>query len=126
MLQLLPDRAAVESGGLSLGGVRASAAEEYGTPLLVYCEQTLHARAQAYRRAVPDALLAYGVKGSPSVALLQLSSPRAPASTSPPLGELGFAIRAGIPGDLIVVHGNEKSDEERRAAAEAGAPRRHL
>jgi diaminopimelate decarboxylase len=36
------------------------------------------------------------------------------------LGELIFALRAGIPNDRVVVHGNNKSDEELRAAAEAG------
>ena len=37
------------------------------------------------------------------------------------LGELAFARRAGIEGDRLIVHGNNKSDEELRAAAEAGA-----
>ena len=36
------------------------------------------------------------------------------------LGELRFAQRAGIAGERIVVHGNNKSDEELAAAAEAG------
>jgi diaminopimelate decarboxylase len=35
------------------------------------------------------------------------------------LGELTYARRAEIPGELIVVHGNNKSDEELRAAADA-------
>ena len=33
------------------------------------------------------------------------------------LGELRFAQKAGIPGDRLVVHGNNKSDDELRAAA---------
>ena len=37
------------------------------------------------------------------------------------LGELRFALAAGIPGDRLVVHGNNKSDEELEAAAAAGA-----
>ena len=37
------------------------------------------------------------------------------------LGELEFARRAGVPGERLVVHGNNKSDEEIAAAAEAGA-----
>ena len=37
------------------------------------------------------------------------------------LGELAFARAAGIPGERILFHGNNKSDEELRAAAEAGA-----
>ena len=36
------------------------------------------------------------------------------------LGELAFARAAGIPGDRILFHGNNKSDEELAAAAVAG------
>src|SRR5439155_18997364 len=39
----------------------------------------------------------------------------------PTLGELRFALAAGIPGDRLVVHGNNKSDEELAAAAELGS-----
>ena len=42
MLELFPATAAVKEGELAIGGVRASAlVEEFGTPLLVYCERTL-------------------------------------------------------------------------------------
>jgi diaminopimelate decarboxylase len=37
------------------------------------------------------------------------------------LGELEFAVRAGLAGERLVFHGNNKSDEELRAAAQAGA-----
>ncbi len=37
------------------------------------------------------------------------------------LGELRFAQAAAVPPERLVVHGNNKSDEELRAAAEAGA-----
>jgi hypothetical protein len=46
MLELFPDTARVEDGELTIGGVRASAlAEEFGTPLVVYCEETSVPRA---------------------------------------------------------------------------------
>ncbi|MGH3032884.1 MAG: diaminopimelate decarboxylase family protein, partial [Gaiellaceae bacterium] len=122
MLELFPDTAAVEDGELALGGVRASQlAEEFGTPLLVYCERTLHACAGAYRRAAPDALLAYSVKAFPNVALLELFAAAGLGADVSTLGELAFALRAGIPGERLLVHGNNKSDQELRAAAEAGA-----
>jgi diaminopimelate decarboxylase len=122
MLELLPDSAVVYSGELSLGGVRASTlAEEYGTPLLVYCEETLRARARAYRLAAPDAFLAYSVKAFPSVALLRLFADEGFGADVSTFGELGYALQAGIPGERIVVHGNNKSDDELRAAAEARA-----
>ena len=37
------------------------------------------------------------------------------------LGELTIALRAGFPGDRLIVHGNNKSSEELEAAARAGA-----
>jgi diaminopimelate decarboxylase len=122
MLELLPESAAVESGELSVGGIRASElAEEYGTPLVVYCEQTLVARARAYRSAAPDAFLAYSVKAFPSVALLRLFYGEGLGADVSTLGELAYARRADVPGDRIVVHGNNKSEEELRAATRAGA-----
>ena len=53
-LDLFPDSAAVADGELVLGGVLASSlADIHGTPLVVYCEETLRARARAYREAAP-------------------------------------------------------------------------
>jgi diaminopimelate decarboxylase len=121
-MEIFPESARVESGKLELGGVRASAlAEEYGTPLVVYCEETLLACARAYRRAAPQALLAYSVKAFPSIALLRLCGAEGFGADVSTLGELTFALRAGIPGERIVVHGNNKSDEELAASAEARA-----
>jgi diaminopimelate decarboxylase len=112
----------VADGELTVGGLRASAlADEFGTPLVVYCEQTLHAQARAYLEAAPDALIAYGVKAFPSLALLELLAREGLGADVSTLGELTFALRAGVPAERIVVHGNNKSDEELRAAAEAGA-----
>jgi diaminopimelate decarboxylase len=122
VLELFPDSAAVEDGALAIGGVRAAElADEFGTPLVVYCEQTLRAQAQAYRRAAPDALVVYGSKAFPNLALLRLFAEEGLGADVSTLGELELARRAGIPGDRLIVHGNNKSDEELRAAAEAGA-----
>ena len=122
MLELFPDTAVVEDGKLELGGVGAAQlAEEFGTPLVVYCERTLRARADAYRRSAPDALLAYSVKAFPNVALLELFGAEGLGADVSTLGEIAFALRAGIPGERLVVHGNNKSDEELHAAVEAQA-----
>jgi len=100
--------------------VRSSAlADEFGTPLVVYCEQTIRARAREYRAAAPDALVVYGTKAFPNVALMGLLAGEGLGADVSTLGELRFAQRAGIPGDRLVVHGNNKSDEELRATAEA-------
>jgi diaminopimelate decarboxylase len=119
---LLPESAALERGELTVGAIGASElADEFGTPLLVYCERTLLEAVRAYREAAPEALILYGVKAFPSVPLLELFGARGLGADVSTLGELAFARRAGIPGERIVVHGNNKSDEELRAAAEVDA-----
>jgi diaminopimelate decarboxylase len=121
-LSLFPQTAVIDDGELAVGGIRASAlAERFGTPLVVYCEQTLLANARAYRAAAPDAQLLYSLKAFPNLAVLRLLADEGYGADVSTLGELEFARRAGIPGERTVVHGNNKSDEELRAAAEAGA-----
>jgi diaminopimelate decarboxylase len=122
VLELLPDSARVESGELTLGGVPVShLAAEYGTPLVVYCEQTVRAQARAYREAAPEALVVYGTKAFANVALLRLLAEEGVGADVSTLGELAFARAAGIEGGQLVFHGNNKSVDELRAAGEAGA-----
>ena len=94
---------------------------EHGTPLVVYCEETIRAQARAYREAAPGALVVYGTKAFANVALLRLLAEEGVGADVSTLGELAFARAAGIPGERIVFHGNNKSPDELRAAAEADA-----
>jgi len=120
VLPLLPDSARIDDGELHLGGVAASRlAAEHGTPLLVYCEDTIRAQARAYRAAASDALVVYGTKAFANVALLRVLAEEGVGADVSTLGELAFAQAAGIPADRILFHGNNKSDEELRAAADA-------
>ena len=122
MLALFPASATVRDGELELGGVRASdLAGRFGTPLVVYCERTLRERARLFLRAAPGALVVYGTKAFPNVALLRVLAAEGLGADVSTLGELEFARRARIPGERLVVHGNNKSDEELRAAADLGA-----
>jgi diaminopimelate decarboxylase len=122
LIELFPDTAAVEDGELVVGGARASElAEEFGTPLVVYCRETLVARTRAYARVDPEPLVVYGTKAFPNVALLRLFAGEGLGADVSTRGELEFALRAGVPGDRLLFHGNNKSDEELRAGAEAGA-----
>jgi diaminopimelate decarboxylase len=122
VLELFPESALIEGGELSLGGVRAiELANRHGTPLLVYCERTVRSQVQAYREAAPDALVVYGTKAFANVALLRLLAEEGVGADVSTLGELAFAWAAGIPGERLVFHGNNKSEQELRAAAEAGA-----
>src|ERR671935_992477 len=122
MLELFPESASVEDGELAIGGVLVShLAADFGTPLVVYCERTIRAQARAYRAVDPDALVVYGTKAFPNVALLRLLAEEGLGADVSTLGELEFAVRAAVPGERIVFHGNNKSDDELRAAARVGA-----
>jgi diaminopimelate decarboxylase len=68
-----------------------------------------------------DALVVYGTKAFANVALLRLLAAEGLGADVSTLGELEFALRAGILGDRLVFHGNNKSSEELQAAAAAGA-----
>jgi diaminopimelate decarboxylase len=122
VLELLPETARIEAGELTIGGVPATRlADEHGTPLIVYCERTVRAQVRAYREAAPGLLIVYGTKAFANVALLRLLAEEGVGADVSTLGELAFARAAGVPGERIVFHGNNKSAEELRAAAEAGA-----
>ncbi|HWJ31495.1 MAG TPA: diaminopimelate decarboxylase [Gaiellaceae bacterium] len=122
MSDLLPDGATIDESELVVGGVRATElAERFGTPLVVYDEMTLRNQARAYRAAAPDALVVYGTKAFPSVAVLRLFADEGLGADVSTAGELAFALRAGLDGPRLVVHGNNKEDELLRGAAEAGA-----
>jgi diaminopimelate decarboxylase len=122
LIELLPDTARVEDGELVLGGVRASElAREFGTPVVVYDEATLRGQARAYVEAAPRALIAYGTKAFPSLAILRLLAEEGLGADVSTVGELEFALRAGIAGERLVIHGNNKEDELLRRSAEVGA-----
>jgi diaminopimelate decarboxylase len=121
-LDLFPDTAQVDDGGLTLAGLPASElAGEFGTPLVVYCEHTIRTRAREYRTVAPDALVVYGTKAFPNTAVMRLLAEEGLGADVSTLGELRFAQEAGVPAERLVVHGNNKSDEELRAAADADA-----
>ena len=121
-LDLFPDTTAVENGELVLGGARATdLAREFGTPLVVYDEQTLRGQARAYAAAAPGALVAYGTKAFPSIAVLKLFLEEGLGADVSTTGELEFALRAGVPGERLVIHGNNKEDELLERSIEVGA-----
>ena len=121
-LELFPDTAEVDGGVLSIGGMRATdLAAEHGTPLVVYCRETIVTQARAFRAIDPVALVAFGVKAFPNVAVLRLLRSEGLGADVSTLGELEFALHAGLRREELLFHGNNKSDEELAAAAAAGA-----
>lgn len=124
MLTLFPDSARIENGDLSLGGVSATdLAERFGTPLVVYCEEGLRAQARALRAAAgPEGRVFYGTKAFPNVAVLALLREEGVGADVAAAGELAFARAAGLTGDELVVHGNNKDEGLLRLAAAESAP----
>jgi diaminopimelate decarboxylase len=122
MLTLFPDSARIDNAELVLGGVGVGdLVEQFGTPLVVYCEETLRARARSLFEGARAATVIYGSKAFPNVAVLRLlASEGVGVDVSTP-GELAFARAAGVTGLRLVVHGNNKPDELLREAAKEGA-----
>jgi len=124
MLALFPHSAALEGASLAIGGLTAEAlAEEHGTPLVVLCEETVRANARALRAALGhDGRLFFGTKAFPNVALLRVLHEEGVGADVASEGELAFARRAGLDGERLVVHGNNKDEAFLRGAAASGAP----
>lgn len=123
ILPLLPDSARIDAGELVLGGARASElAERFGTPLVVYCEETLRFEARALRAAAGDGgRVAFGTKAFPNVALLRLLRDEEIGADVATAGELAFAKAAGLSGSELIVHGNNKDAAFLGQAATEGA-----
>jgi diaminopimelate decarboxylase len=122
LIDLFPDTAAVEAGELVLGGVSAATlADRFGTPLVVYCEETVRARAAEIVEAVPGSVVVYGTKAFPNIAVMKLLAEQGLGADVASPGELAFAREAGISGIKLVVHGNNKPDELLREAAKEKA-----
>ena len=124
MLALFPDSVALEGSSLAIGGLTAEAlAEEHGTPLVVLCEETVRANARALRAALGhDGRVFFGTKAFPNVALLRMLHEEGIGADVASEGELAFARRAGLDGERLVVHGNNKDEAFLRGAAASGAP----
>jgi len=123
MLDLLPDSARLDGGELTVGGVRVSElAEQFGTPLVVYCEETVRARARALRAAVGEGgRVFYGTKAFANVALLRVLREEGIGADVATAGELAFAEQAGMPAAELIVHGNNKDEAFLRLAGSIGA-----
>src|SRR5687767_3578260 len=104
MLALFPGDARIAAGVLEVDGLAATdLAERFGTPLVVYSEASLRERARMFLRAAPGALVVYGTKAFPNVAVMRLLAEEGIGADVSTLGELAFARRAGIAGERLVV-----------------------
>jgi diaminopimelate decarboxylase len=122
LLPLFPDTAEIREGVLWIGGCSTvELAEKYGTPLVVYCEETIRTAARAWRRGAGEGTVVYGTKAFPNVPIMKILWAEGIGADVSTLGEMKYAEAAGIPPSAWVVHGNNKSDEELAFAAEKDA-----
>lgn len=121
---LLPDTAVVDhQGRLSIGGVDlVDLAQEHGTPLFVYDEVHLRRSCQEAVEAWGDGV-AYATKAFLCRAMARLAHEEGMCLDVSTAGELHTALRSGVPGDRLVLHGNNKSETELAMALESGVRR---
>jgi diaminopimelate decarboxylase len=122
--RLLPLTAQVdEHGRLAVGGVDlVDCAEEFGTPLFVYDEAHLRARCREAVEAWGDGV-AYATKAFLCRAMARLAADEGMCLDVSTGGELHVALTAGVAPDRLVLHGNNKSEEELATALTAGVGR---
>ncbi len=121
---LLPDSSSLgPRGNLLVGGCALDElAGTYGTPLFVYDEAHLRARCREAVAAFGGGV-AYAAKAFLCTAMARLVHEEGMQIDVASGGELHVALAAGVPGDRLVLHGNNKSDEELSRARNAGVGR---
>ncbi|MEJ7765390.1 MAG: diaminopimelate decarboxylase [Acidimicrobiales bacterium] len=121
---LLPDTAEVAAGGrCSVGGCDLlDLAAELGTPLFVYDEDHLRVRCREAVAAWGDGV-AYATKAFLCVAMARLAADEGMHLDVSTRGELHVAMAAGVPPVRMVLHGNNKSEDELQAALTLGVGR---
>ncbi|MFA5566368.1 MAG: diaminopimelate decarboxylase [Acidimicrobiia bacterium] len=122
--RLLPDTAAIETDGmLSIGGCRLDElVAEFGTPVFIYDEAHLRARAREAVSAFGDGV-AYAAKAFLCKAMAQLAHEEGLHIDVATGGELQVALAAGVPASRLVLHGNNKSTAELAMAMAEGVGR---
>ncbi len=121
-----------DDGAVSVAGVDLRAfAAEHGTPAYVLDEADFRTRAQTLRAAFEAAFAPLGAgvdvyyagKAFLSVAVARWVHEEGLRVDTATGGELAVALRAGVPGADIGLHGNNKSDTEISRALAAGVGR---
>ena len=121
--RLLPRTTILGAHDVTIGSVSLQQlAEEFGTPLFIYDEQSLRDRCREAVRAFPDGI-AFASKSFLCGAMARLVVEEGLFIDVATAGELDLVLRSGVPGSRIVMHGNNKSRDEISRAHEAGVHR---
>ena len=115
------------NGELVIAGCKASSlAKEFGTPLFVIDETDFKSRIMGWKSALNSNFgnsageVYYASKSFVSVEVAKWISEAGIGIDVCTGGELAVALAANFPADRIEVHGNNKSEDEIRAAIEVG------
>ena len=113
-------------GALVIGGVDVrDAARDFSTPVFLLDEEDFRGRAAAFRSAYDAGRtdVYYAAKAFLSTAVARWAVEEGLGIDVATGGELAVALAAGVPGDRLLLHGNNKSREEIRRALGAGVGR---
>ena len=119
LARILPPSATVEGGRLVIGDCDAvELAERFGTPLYVYDEDSLRFECRELAEAMlggPEGSQGlFAVKAFPAVAMATIAREAGLGILCSTGGEHAVATAAGIEPERLVLHGNNKSEDELR------------
>ncbi|RTZ67627.1 MAG: diaminopimelate decarboxylase [Aquificaceae bacterium] len=102
-----------KDGVLHFDGVNLlNLAKEVGTPVYVYSANHIRDQIRAYKKAFPDALIAYAVKANFNLGVIKIAAEEGCGADTVSGGEIYRALKGGIPADKIVYAGVGKTEEE--------------
>jgi len=114
-------------GMLRLAGHSAAElAAQYGTPLIVLLEDVIRARCREYHKRIeryPRSRVYYAAKALLTTGIARLMHEERMGLDVVSAGELNTALAAGFPPEMLLMHGNAKSEAELALALEAGVGR---
>lgn len=114
-------------GAIEIGGVDVrDAVGAFGSPLFILDEADVRHRARHFRSAYVDAgarQVYYAAKAFLSTSVARWVTEEGLSIDVATGGELAVAVRAGVPGERLLLHGNNKSMAEIDAAMAAGVGR---
>ncbi|WP_033293039.1 diaminopimelate decarboxylase [Amycolatopsis jejuensis] len=98
-------------------------AARFGTPAYLLDEAQVRETARAYRRALPEADVAFASKALCTRAVLRWMAEEGMSLDTCSAGEIAVARAVGFPAERILLHGNAKTPEDLKAALQYGVGR---
>jgi len=126
---MFPDTTQIDSSGtLNIGGCNTlDLANEYGTPLYVFDEDTIRNRCrsfvQEFQKRVPETQVVYASKAYINPVLVRMLAEESLGLDVVSGGELAVAIAGGLSPTQAYFHGNNKTPQELREAVQQGIGR---